>query len=40
VLISNTVRDIMAGSGITFDERGEHALDGPSGTWHLFAACA
>ena len=39
VLISNTVRDIVAGSGIVFEERGEHKLDAASGTWRLFAAC-
>ncbi len=40
VLVSNTVRDIVAGSGIAFEERGEHELDGPLGTWRLFAARA
>lgn len=40
VLISNTVRDIVAGSGIIFEERGEHELDAAPGTWRLFAACA
>ena len=39
VLISNTVRDIVAGSGIAFEERGEHELDAANGTWRLFAAC-
>jgi class 3 adenylate cyclase len=38
VLVSGTVRDIVAGSGIAFEERGEHALDGVPGTWRLFAA--
>jgi class 3 adenylate cyclase len=40
VLVSNTVRDIVAGSGIAFEERGEQKLDGAPGTWRLFAACA
>ena len=40
VLVSNTVKDIVAGSGITFEERGEQELDGEPGTWRLFAACA
>ena len=39
VLISNTVRDIVAGSGIAFEARGEHELDAAPGTWRLFAAC-
>ena len=40
VLVSHTVRDIVAGSGIVFEERGEQELDGAPGTWRLFAACA
>jgi class 3 adenylate cyclase len=38
VLVSSTVKDIVAGSGISFKERGEHELDGVPGTWRLFAA--
>jgi class 3 adenylate cyclase len=38
VLVSSTVKDIVAGSGITFKERGERALNGVPGTWRLFAA--
>jgi class 3 adenylate cyclase len=37
VVVSSTVKDIVAGSGITFEERGEQELDG-AGTWRLFAA--
>jgi DNA-binding SARP family transcriptional activator/pimeloyl-ACP methyl ester carboxylesterase len=40
VLVSSTVRDIVAGSGIVFEERGDHELDGVPGTWRLFAARA
>ena len=36
--VSSTVKDIVAGSGIAFEERGEHELDGVPGTWRLFAA--
>ena len=36
VLVSSTVKDIVAGSGIAFEERGEHELDGVPGTWRLF----
>jgi class 3 adenylate cyclase len=38
VLASAVVKDLVAGSGIEFDERGEHALAGLSGEWRLFAA--
>ncbi len=37
VLVSRTVKDLVAGSGNTFDDRGEHALKGVPGTWTLFA---
>ena len=40
VLVSNTVRDIVAGSGIAFEDRGEHELDEAPGTRRLFAASA
>jgi hypothetical protein len=36
--VSSTVKDIVAGSGIALEERGEHELDGAPGTWRLFAA--
>jgi class 3 adenylate cyclase len=38
VLVSSTVKDIVAGSGISFEERGEQELAGVPGTWRLFAA--
>jgi class 3 adenylate cyclase len=37
VLVSGTVKDLVAGSGIQFAERGEHALKGVPDTWRLFA---
>jgi len=37
VLVSSTVRDLVFGSGIAFEDRGEHDLKG-IGTRHLFAA--
>jgi len=37
VLVSRTVKDLVAGSGIEFDERGEHALKGVPGEWQLYA---
>ena len=36
VLVSSAVRDLVAGSGIEFEEAGEHELTGVSGTWPLF----
>ncbi|HYZ76844.1 MAG TPA: adenylate/guanylate cyclase domain-containing protein [Gaiellaceae bacterium] len=38
VLVSSTVRDLVAGSGISFEERGEHELKGVPGTWRVYAA--
>jgi DNA-binding SARP family transcriptional activator/pimeloyl-ACP methyl ester carboxylesterase len=38
VVVSSTVKDIVAGSGIAFEGRGEHELDGVPGTWRLFTA--
>lgn len=37
VLVSNTVRDLVAGSGISFRDRGTHTLKGVPGSWQLFA---
>jgi pimeloyl-ACP methyl ester carboxylesterase/class 3 adenylate cyclase len=37
VLVSSTVRDLVAGSGIEFKERGSHELKGLPGEWRLFA---
>jgi class 3 adenylate cyclase len=38
VLVSSTVRDLVAGSGIHFEDRGRHSLKGVPGEWHLYAA--
>jgi class 3 adenylate cyclase len=38
VLVSQTVRDLVAGSGIEFEDRGAHELKGVPGEWRLFAA--
>ena len=40
VLVSSTVKDLVAGSGIEFDDRGEHALKDIAGSWHLYTARA
>jgi len=40
VLVSRTVTDLVAGSGIEFEDRGEHELKGVPGTWHLYSVVA
>ena len=40
VLVSSTVKDLVAGSGIDFDDRGEHTLKDIAGQWHLYTARA
>src|SRR4029453_278999 len=37
VLVSSTVKDLVVGSGISFEDRGSHALKGVPGQWRLFA---
>jgi class 3 adenylate cyclase len=37
VLVSSTVRDLVGGSGIPFDDRGAHGLKGVPDEWRLFA---
>jgi pimeloyl-ACP methyl ester carboxylesterase len=37
VLVSSTVKDLVAGSEIDFQDRGEHELKGVPGRWRLFA---
>jgi pimeloyl-ACP methyl ester carboxylesterase len=38
VLVSQTVKDLVAGSGLTFDDRGPRALKGVPGVWNLWSA--
>lgn len=40
VLVSQTVKDLVVGSGITFDDRGTQALKGVPGEWRLYAVAA
>jgi class 3 adenylate cyclase len=40
VLVSNTVKDLVVGSGIEFQDRGEHELRGVPGPWRLWAVAA
>ena len=37
VLVSSTVKDLVAGSGLRFQDRGVKPLKGVPGEWHLFA---
>jgi class 3 adenylate cyclase len=37
VLVTGTVKDLVAGSGISFEPRGEHELKGVPGTWAIYA---
>jgi class 3 adenylate cyclase len=36
VFVSSTVKDLVAGSGIDFDDRGEHELKGVPGSWKVY----
>ena len=38
VLVSQTVRDLMVGSELRFDDRGPHELKGVPGEWRVYAA--
>jgi class 3 adenylate cyclase/pimeloyl-ACP methyl ester carboxylesterase len=38
VLVSGTVKDLVFGSGLEFDDRGEHELKGVPGAWRLYEA--
>ncbi len=40
VLVSSTLRDLVIGSGLEFDDRGAHALKGVPGEWRLFAVAS
>jgi class 3 adenylate cyclase len=39
VLISHTVRDLVAGSGLEFENRGVKNFDDVPGQWSLFSVC-
>jgi class 3 adenylate cyclase len=36
VLVSSTVKDMVAGSGLAFEDRGQHELKGIPGEWRLY----
>jgi len=37
ILVSSTVKDLVVGSGLNFEDRGPHALKGVPGEWRIFA---
>jgi len=37
VLVSSTVKDLVVGSGLSFEDRGEHVLKGVPDSWHLYS---
>ena len=37
VLVSSTVKDLVAGSGSRFGDRGRQSLKGVPGEWHIYA---
>ena len=40
VLVSSTVKDLVAGSGFAFEDRGENELEGVPGVWRLYAVAS
>ncbi len=40
IVVSGTVKDLVVGSGLTFDERGDQELRGVPGVWKVFAVVA
>jgi len=40
VLVSGTVKDLVAGSGIAFEDRGVQVLKGLPGEWRLYAVAS
>ncbi len=40
VLVSSTLRDLVIGSGLEFENRGAHQLKGVPGDWRLFAVAS
>jgi class 3 adenylate cyclase len=40
VLVSSTLRDLVIGSGVEFEDRGAHQLKGVPGEWRLFAVAS
>jgi len=38
--VSSTVKDLTVGSGLTFQDFGEHELKGVPGSWHVYRVTA
>ena len=38
VLVSSTVKDLVSGSNIKFEDKGTHSLKGVQSRWHLYSA--
>ena len=38
VLVSQTVKDLVSGSGLAFEDRGVHELKGVPGEWQVYAS--
>jgi hypothetical protein len=37
IVVTSTVKDLVVGWGIAFEDYGQHALKGVADSWHLFA---
>lgn len=40
VVVSSTVKDLLTGSDLAFEDRDVHELNGVPGTWHLYRVTA
>jgi hypothetical protein len=40
VWVSQTVKDLVAGSGLIFEDAGEHVLKGVPDRWHLYCVAS
>ena len=40
VLVTSTVKDLVAGAALEFEDRGEHKLKGVPGAWRLYRVVA
>ena len=40
VLVSQTIKELVAGSGLVFKDRGQHVLKGVPGEWRVYAVAS
>ena len=40
ILVSSTVKDLTAGSGLNFEDAGQHEMKGVPDQWHLYRVCS